>query len=392
MHMVDTKARIATNSQGKEFDEREIITSFGVGCFHFGQRQVSPVEEFDTKMYVDEVRAYLSHYTNIESISTKDLRYTKFWDADDEEYDNENGWLLNDSDGIRPWPVDWSFEFVIQIPERIQEQILLEFSSAALETNRFRISIRYEGGLPVAFIRGDRPLSKPSNAVILIGEYLKRNGPKDSPIDFQLLGPSPFHAEFYVLRSEEEGFERDHRPGYDHVCFTTSKSVQSFYDDIEPELAQELGHFYGAIQRRNLFANWWGDFSVQIGKDIEALKQPRSLVRRMLDFVRPPEFNDRALELIEYEIMVTNSIRSYAKRLQEISTQYGLDRFSDDVSEVMAAMTSNEVDQFRTIVGVLESHRGEMTDYRVSLMAAFIGLISACIGGVVGALVTLSLR
>ena len=107
-------------------------------------------------------------------------------------------------------------EFTIDIPERIQNEIWETGWGRPknIEARKFRISVHYRGELPVAFVSGvDANLTNPSDAVVLIRRYLEKYKPDESAVEFQFLGPSPFHADFYVEESTDDEFRYNKRIG-----------------------------------------------------------------------------------------------------------------------------------------------------------------------------------
>lgn len=375
---------------GSEEVSESQLCSFGIGCFHFGLRSSTGVEEFRIDEYTEQVRSFLSRYPNIESISIAQLRFTKFWD---ENLDNSSPWL-DELDEIVPWPTSWAVEFTINIPERVQREILSTYSRSrqTLEATSFRVSIRYENELPVAFIYGQNNyLEDPSDAVILIREYLKRNAPIDHPIIFQVLGPSPFHADFYVWRGEEEDFQCIPMPGYDFQGFHTSQTVEEFQEITETEIAQELGLYYRLIQEASLYDTKWNQLTAKVQESIIYLRSKTGFINRMLELGRAPKINELALELAQYETEISNAVRRYSDELTRNSVEYSLERFRPKIEEEMKRLDFADAEHFGRIINVIGSHEKELGGYRLAMTAALVGVLAACLGGAVGALITIAM-
>lgn len=193
--------------------------SFGVGCLHFGFSGRALEGEYNPKQYVDDVRDFLSTYPNVEKIQAPDLESTM---AKGESFQFDDRGEIACGYGITPWPRNWLLEFTIDVPERIQNEIWESFwrRPRNIEARKYRVSIHYAGELPVAFVSGvDGNLTQPSEAVVLIREYLIKYKPDGSSVEFQILGPSPFHADFYIEESTNNEFRYDKRAGYDAVFF-----------------------------------------------------------------------------------------------------------------------------------------------------------------------------
>jgi len=117
---------------------------------------------------------------------------------------------IADSIGLHPWPSSWAIEFTIQIPDPVQKEILERYLTLPdpSKTTEFNVQIRYDGNLPVTFISGvDAILLDPSDSIILIREHMKKCAPAEMPIEFQWLGPSPFHVKFFVYSSDGDEFQ-----------------------------------------------------------------------------------------------------------------------------------------------------------------------------------------
>jgi hypothetical protein len=103
---------------------------------------------------------------------------------------------------------DSTVEFSLFIPHRVQADLFPSGRLPNTLTEHFRV--RVVGtftGLPIAFVEPDNPtgIPEPSDAVIIVREFLvSQLAMNNSPLTLQILGPSPVHADFYVLDSEIE--------------------------------------------------------------------------------------------------------------------------------------------------------------------------------------------
>ena len=166
-------------------------------------------------------------------------------------------------------------KFELYIPFRIQEDLVdLHAIKSRTKTENFRIYINYAYEGPVTYVipkidddwEYDNPPS-PSTAIQIIREYMKYKL-KDTCIVFRYIGPSPFHADFYidgcVIPNETDSLfecEKKTELGYDKIVFKYNildfEWPQDAYEMLFDELDDELDIFY-RIERSNIeqYQHW----------------------------------------------------------------------------------------------------------------------------------------
>lgn len=243
--------------------------AFGVGCFHFGYRKAVPYR-FSVSDYVSDVKKALS---SLSSLSELEVSFFEELCEPFEVADKAPS-LLDDGDYF-PGIMGLTITFTVFIPFRVQSEL---FSNESVEmqttTEIFRVSVRDSFHGPFSFVEciGATDLCSPSDSVRLLRVYLEREFEKlATPVSFEYLGPSPFHADFFLRPGEatlDQSFvlEETKRRGYNDLVFKYSQnqSPDKALDDLLDELSSELSLFY-EIQRRavrlmhagdNLTANW----------------------------------------------------------------------------------------------------------------------------------------
>jgi hypothetical protein len=180
--------------------------SFGVGCFHFWPTAIPPFT-LTIDEYADQLRETLESIPTISNIEI---------DADSATPDvpvTEKLLTLSDGEDFLPHPAFLDISFDVYIPYRIQEEITDEITTDRTLTENFRVHIRYDYEAPLVFVELLNPskLPDPSQAVQVVREYLNRQvNCSLRKVRFDALGPSPFHADFYIRPHEGEdliGFE-----------------------------------------------------------------------------------------------------------------------------------------------------------------------------------------
>jgi len=132
-------------------------------------------------------------------------------------------------------------------------------------TEKFNVLIHYTYHLPVTFVQPVDPSEKstPSDAVIIVRRFLEQEfkNSKFDYIQFENLGPSPFHINCYIESEQTQcdskldwGFhaERLSRKGYDDIVFNFNQKIFAEANEaknaIMEEIQDELGFFYAVVQ------------------------------------------------------------------------------------------------------------------------------------------------
>lgn len=228
--------------------------AFGVGCFHFGYRKTPPFE-LSTKQYIEEIRTTLSA---LPSVSQIEITYDQAF-AETARVEEEPP-ILSDGEFF-PNVMFLEIKFTVFIPKRVQEELFPNESGAMrAATEKFSVSIRYGFHGPVTYIEciDAEENCSPSDAVRLMREYLERELSKlSTSVRFEFLGPSPFHANFYVRPATGDVpdivMEEIKQRGYNDFVFRCSMGadLDEVLDFLYYELSHELDLFY-EIQRRSV--------------------------------------------------------------------------------------------------------------------------------------------
>jgi hypothetical protein len=239
------------------------MKAFGVGCFHFsiGNKKSATLK---VGSYVEEVLYVLK---SLPSISDIQCRFDE--DVSEEEFDivPPNPRLSNGEECYPHIPF-YHLEFSIYIPMRLQDDL----STGTSDTNseKFRISIQHHWHGPLTFVESIAATSdsRPSNAVQIVRNYLEKETDKiNTYLNFDFLGPSPFHADFFlhIHENESENVEFvvnvNREPGYDEI-FIKANSLNYSSEELALEksyeaLSQELAFFYKVQQKRSGQIDRW---------------------------------------------------------------------------------------------------------------------------------------
>lgn len=221
--------------------------AFGVGCFHFGYRKLAPFK-FTASDFVKEVETALGSVQSIGDISaTYDKDYDHVLTIEDEWKSLQDGHLF-------PHILFFNVDFSVFIPARIQDSIFPgESMSELTTTEKFRVSIRHGFYGPVSYIECIDPQEEcdPSSAVRLLREYMSKEFAKlESSVTFEFLGPSPFHADFFIQGGDtgdsEIRMEEIKQRGYNRIVFfhDSTSEPEEVLEFVLDELSHELDLYY----------------------------------------------------------------------------------------------------------------------------------------------------
>lgn len=363
--------------------------SFGIGCFHFSPREISS-ENFSGDDFIGKLRESLESINNIKEIMIDGFKWFSGGDFVGKHpiYDCKN---IQDGPGLFPHAINSRVQFEIFIPTRIQKE-LLDDSYRDTKNENFQITINYLDHFPVAVVRGlDQTIMQPSNSVVLIRRFLEKElgEQKNLPVEFQSLGPSPFHADFFLRmeilnnpeKIEEISCEKIHLPGYDDIIIHTKEkegSLDNLKDKAIERLLSELSYFYFLVQSNNLNQHIW----VEVEESVENLKQSLSdkrLLSRAINVIKTRNHLDSAfLNIADLEMGMLDIKQKYLRWKKEIATLHDQIFLEDYLeSEVMSGMEF-PTNHMLQIVQLCESRR------TISAQNTAV-LLSAILGGILGA-------
>jgi hypothetical protein len=229
-----------------------------------------------------------------------------------------------------------------------------------------------------------------------VREFLETHLPVDDPsfIQFDWLGPSPFHAEFEVIPVLENAEKLDdvlvaevsQRRGYDLVQFYYDPqyfpdSVEAVSDTVH-ELEDEVGLFYRTVHARHREMISWEEVSEAFGELVEMHESRglRSGIRRLLRSSRAVQ--DVIFGLTQYESIRLGNQAAYDRTVRNLRRGRVSLHLEYLISREVSDRFEFPVTQVREMVNLLESRRSKAFENLIILIASLIG-------GAIGALITL---
>jgi len=372
--------------------------SFGIGCFHFGIKKIPPFK-FKGSEYIKELRTALQSISNIDNINIYCDDEFKNWSTDlIQELPN-----IGEGNGFFPKPMYMDIEFDVYIPFRIQKQ-LFEKSASFLETftERFKISLHYTYHFPVTFIEPVNPSQKstPSDAVVIVREFLEQEfkSSKSDYIQFEYLGPSPFHADCYIQPGETKDdsnvdwkFQAKIYPqkySYNEIVFYFNPGILEKAEEakevIIEEIQGELGFFYNIVQLEVVKMHDWEKIE-KLVEDLVSAQRMTGVKGFLKKFVLSKRINEAFTSIAEFESdeIFFNSIKQ--KDYRDIYSDKKIETYFQSYidNEIKEQLTYPTKQTFQ-LISFFERRR-------IKNIENFMILISAVIGGVIGSLLTILL-
>jgi len=375
----------------------KIGKTIGIGCFHFGIKIQIPFK-FTGQEYIKELEKCLERIPNIENLQIETSE--SFIGASEEITQslpelNKNGYFP--SLGYYA-----QISFNIHLPYKIQAD-LSKTNEKYLNTftENFLIIIVYSWHFPVAIVEPINPSdrSDASKAVSIIWKFLKNeinNKSKENFIKFEMLGPSPFHLDINILPIPSKNTknkrivntEYHSRRGYDLMFLYYDTSILGNPDAalsyIFYSLVDEFGLYYKYQQIKVKRALDWNEIQhlIKRFKNIKELNFFRRMLFRL--FQKSSIISDITNKIIDFESghLLDNN---YLNR--EIAEQYREEDyyFKEPIEKELFDDYDYPVSQTKELLKFIESRR-------VKSLELMIGLISAFIGGAIGAILTILLQ
>ncbi len=235
------------------------MVKFGIGCFVFGFK--TPVET-SLAEYKDKLKEALERISNISAVDiTISSDYPIVWDERVEP--------INDS-GIGMNLSDINITFSLHIPFRVQKELFDRPLNCGVEDFVVEIEYGFHGPFTTIVPVGCGADSKPSDAVICVREFLRKNF-SDDLLRFENLGPSPFHANFVLSPGNDDAQENlvadvRKKKGYDEIRFLypPSGNSEDAFSEVLYELSSELSLFYNQEAHRSYSYQQWDELQKRI--------------------------------------------------------------------------------------------------------------------------------
>lgn len=235
------------------------MRAIGIGCFWFSEIH-DDISSFDrlitTRKFLEKVKSSLERVDNVSDVHVDGVitRFPSHHLSLKKREENEDAHLSFAS-----------LTFKIYVPSRLQEVYgASTVSYAENKVEHFTVDVRFEYHAPVVFIdTGDMPCEDeseileidPSTAVVFIRNYLQDKLQSIGEIRMHALGPSPFHADFFLSANcpdydLEEINLAENSPGYATVLYRDSQGAYPAYNAFKDKFSDTISIFYYTMNLR----------------------------------------------------------------------------------------------------------------------------------------------
>ena len=366
-------------------------SSFGIGCFHFAPIVTVPCR-FEIQEHVQEIQRFLDSLETVERRSV--LGETGSIELTEQPTTMDTG-------GFFPGQHLMLVEFTVRIPNRVQTQIMKsvrgqDYDYSGIGTERFKITIRYYFHGPFTVVEcleaSENSVEGPSDAVIIVREYLKDKVDEfGAELRFETVGPSPFHADFYVyVADSNKSFRVDHQPsyGYDRVSIQVGPEL---FKNVTLWIQETMGHdfsfFYSLSRIRAQRMEAWESIETAWSK-VKSILDQKSVMSRVRDSLGGRTSTDELIrDIIDFRaVEVFERQQAESQRLQLSRSGACPDFLKQSVKEGFDETFSRyPTSEMLSLAAFCETKSAKRSDRRALLYAAVAG-------GIVGSLVTMLTR
>lgn len=370
--------------------------AFSLGCLHFAYTKGFPFD-ISCSEYEIEIRDLLNKIEAVEHIEI--LSNSDF----NKKGPIEGPISLTEGDYPVPYPMGFELNFKLFIPMRFQEDICKKYSrKPETFTEHFNVIINYEYHSPVCFIECIDPseIPQPSTAISIIKDFLNdRISQIDDRFELQRLGPTPFHANFYLLEHNTEDSPPPPKgdnfwefisnclrmSGYDLWMFYYNPKE---FDDINEaqnslyyQLSNEASVYYMIERHQSQSLKEWERIEDLSGKIFQG--ETISLKRKMLRLVTEGSQLEKLvlrLSKFESEKLLTNTIIQKAiTNVLNVDRAVFLDKHIHELNDSDYHYPS---EQLMELIKFFDSQRTRIFNSIAVIFAAIVG-------GVTGTLLTI---
>ena len=283
---------------------------FGLGCFHFGYYPKSTIDPSGAD-YVKDLRNTLKKITNIEDININVEEHFNSIKIKAEE----NFCAIDQGFDFFPFPqCDLHVQFTLFIPDRVQKELTAESLYHSSGCERFLVDIEYTYFFPITVVRAINPSENfdASEGVFLTRKFLEDclACGKDSTIQFESLGPSPFHSNFtlspaHAISGEKFRYERHPSHAYDSHIFKYNTSyfdsIDEAFEELLFNLEGQVGLFYQITHSSMLHNQNWVEYYNQVQTIIKQHKTKGFKAFWLKTFRAQENIHDAMIDLAQIE-------------------------------------------------------------------------------------------
>jgi hypothetical protein len=367
------------NDNEEVWDDETLLFKFSIGCIQFKPKNLST--RFDSVQAL--IRSLERSLNGIAAIQDIDIEHhAQMWVEDGHlpvpfpSLANGEFPYLGGGSGL-----SLNIDLRIAIPQRTQREILgrLDVEEIYDEIAVF-FTYHYDLPLMVVAVPGDHG-GKPSDCLYLVREFLKveMEGNAVSEFTIDVLGPSPFHANFSVKEEISQRkpiiWRRRRRRGYDDFLISIpdqQSSIPDAIDHLQSIFLDEFDVYYNIILHTNQVRDSW----------YECLEKLHSLSReghsvRFMNWVK--EWLSPAVDLFElksqvmdFRLLNADAMSLIEHRIRETASIEDSPIWSD-ISHAKSEFPKYDVDSVEKLVDFVNGKRTHVQNILNAILAAVVG-------------------
>lgn len=387
--------------------------AFGVGCFSFEAPKAdhilmqNPSGTYTIQNWAVDVEKYLQTLPSIDHIRVEGFMTvrgdhpTTWRDATESALKEIEHDGHHHGGALRPHPVRGRVSFTVTIPVRTQLE-LNPYIQGRVGT-RFDVDIRYDVGMPVAFVRTHDDFDDPSSAVAIVREFLrseeKSRPAKENPIRFVAMGPSPLWSDFYLstpahLSGKEvqsdpaEDFESKivEGAGYSRVIFVANNSEatrdpEKAYTLLQTRIQEAASIYYDFISQglvRNATRRYI-EAELEDLVDLHRTRTPGAWIKRLL--TGGYKANNLLLEILAVDLDQRRALKANSEAWMMLEGSPGTHALDEHVQREINQEPDDYALNAREIVDALSARQAKHLEVVAVVLASILG-------GAVGATLT----
>ena len=366
------------------------MDAVGIGCCWFTLRNAESIDVALDKFSPEKYKKYIADVTSIlesiENITQVNISQGK------------DSWSVTYSDScLFPLVSPLTIDFDILMSDRLQNQFGSGRVIKGAET--FHVKIISSGDAPIFLVNysistNDEEVfaHSPSHAVVFISKYLEQRVKDHPSIEFSVVGPSPFHSDFFISDKKPDIAENENGSSLVDVTPPTWRVYRSFiFHPADPgkdgmidfifEHQEAISTFYESELRRLDDMRLYG---VVIDGARELLARNNRLLGRAVSIWKKKrkidETYDYFLRLKMFRIETDRYFESVKKRG---TTGIG-NVFVEYVEQTLKDVEPFPDEDLRSLLVMVEERR-------LSSARNLIGFASGLLGAAIGALLSFAL-
>ncbi|MCK4817403.1 hypothetical protein KA005_16655 [bacterium] len=371
--------------------------SFSLGCLHFAFTKGFPIE-ISGSDYEKEITALLNKIEAVERLEV----LNKF-DIQDTSFSIKKAMNFLHGDRPVPYPMGFELSFDLYIPERFQKDICKKYGlKPETFTEHFNVILLYEYYAPVCLVECLNPseFPEPSNAIPIIRDFMNdRISQIDDRFELQRLGPSPFHADFYLLEHKPEDSpappegdkfwrfisDRSRLTGYDIWLFYYNPEefgdINEAQKALYHQLSNEASVYYFIKMHQLQNTKEW--ISIENLSEEIFQRKNNSYVKNMIrSFSDGSKIENLVLRMSQFE---SGRLRKNTTNQSAISNVLNVKRavfLETDINNLADEEHKYPIEQLRELIKFFDSQRSRILN---SIAVVF----AAIVGGMTGSLLTI---